>query len=394
MQATDRQDSWRSDFSPVAGGPLFELLQRARLVRECQLCTVRASLLQAVVALGPLLLLAALERAGTGRLDPMLSDLSVYARFIVAVPLILVAERSMHVRCMRTIERFARGTFALDEQMTALERSLRRAMRLRDLRTVEIVLLVLAVLGGQAALWGVAGSAGYVESARVGRVTVAQIWYSLVALPFFQFMLARWLWRWALWSRVLWDISRLRLQLVPTHPDHAGGIRLLSDPTFAFAWFASGASSVLASAWATRLLRGDTELSALALPFSFVAVTAALVVYGPLLIFVPLMVRQRFEGIRSYGRVALAHSRLFHRRWVEGEIDDSLLGSPDISSLADLTTAYESLEKMRVVPFGPRSVAAVAIGLVTPMLPLVAIHIPVPELLLRIGKTLFLGLPA
>ena len=104
------------------------------------------------------------------------------------------------------------------------------------------------------------------------------------------------------------------------------------------------------------------------------------------------MVSARFEGIRDYGRLALVHARLFHRRWINPEIDDSILGSPDISSLADLQSAFETLAWMRVVPFDARSVTAVVIGVIAPMVPLIVFEVPLDELVVKVGRAL-VGFP-
>jgi hypothetical protein len=49
--------------------------------------------------------------------------------------------------------------------------------------------------------------------------TMAGWWHVFVSLPIFQFLMVRWLWRYLIWCRLLWRISRLDLQLIPTHPD-------------------------------------------------------------------------------------------------------------------------------------------------------------------------------
>jgi hypothetical protein len=40
-----------------------------------------------------------------------------------------------------------------------------------------------------------------------------------VSLPVFQFLFWRWNWRLLLWWQLIWRISRLDFQLIPTHPD-------------------------------------------------------------------------------------------------------------------------------------------------------------------------------
>ena len=56
-----------------------------------------------------------------------------------------------------------------------------------------------------------------------------------LSLPVFQFMLIRWYYRLLLWCRFLWRVSRLDLDLVPAHPDRAGGLGFLGINTYAFA---------------------------------------------------------------------------------------------------------------------------------------------------------------
>jgi hypothetical protein len=385
---------WRSEFSFVAGGPFHRLLRRARILDHDSPAVVRPSLVLATIALAPVLLLAALQRAHGGVLDPLLADFSVFARYLTGIPLIFASEYGLHVRCKRTVERFVQGGYPGDDGVAAIERALHRAQRLRDLRSVELGIALLAMLGGQASLWHVTGSTGWLQgSAAPTSVSVAQIWYGLVALPMFQFLLMRWLWRWLIWSRWLLDASRLDLRLVPTHPDRAGGIGLLADPSYAYAAFAAGASTVIAAAWATRLAFHGVQLAALTLPACLLVLLTLTLGFAPLLVFVPGMIRKRFTGLREYGRLATVHARLFHGRWIERETDDSILGSPDISSLADLQTAYLEMSRMRPVPFGHRPMVVVAAAVIAPMVPLLTFEIPLSELLLKLGRSLLLGSP-
>jgi hypothetical protein len=386
-----RPDGWRSGFSLVAGGPLYRLLRRAHTGEPGPPAVLRAALLVSGIAFGPVLLLSAIELTATGRVDPLLHDLSVYARFLVAVPLFFGAEYGLHVRCRRTVERLVQGHYLDDDGFARIERALRRCERLRDLWSFELVLAAAALFGGQTTL--ASGLAGWLESApEVGRVSAARLWYAAVGLPIFQFLLFRWLWRWLIWSLWLLDVARIRLRLVPAHPDHSGGIGGLADPTYAFSFFAAGASSVLAGAWAMRLALHHVQIEALVLPACLLVLIAMLICFGPLLAFAPALIRGRFEGVRQYSLVATTYTRLFHRRWVEQGADDSLLGSPDIQSLADLQGSFEDMARMRPVPFGRRPVIVLVASIVAPMLPLLTFKVPLDELLLKLGSSL-LGVP-
>jgi hypothetical protein len=60
------------------------------------------------------------------------------------------------------------------------------------------------------------------------RPQLAGWWYFFVSLPLFQFILLRWYFRLFIWTRFLWQISRLPLAYAPMHPDRMGGIGFLS----------------------------------------------------------------------------------------------------------------------------------------------------------------------
>ena len=56
-----------------------------------------------------------------------------------------------------------------------------------------------------------------------------------MSLPLFQFLLLRWYFRLFVWARFLWQVSRIELRLVPTHPDRCGGLGFLGAVAYAFA---------------------------------------------------------------------------------------------------------------------------------------------------------------
>ena len=58
--------------------------------------------------------------------------------------------------------------------------------------------------------------------------------------------------------------------------------------------------------------------------------------FGPLVIFVPLLIRTRLEALRSYGILVQQHNQLFHNKWIGGPANELPLGNADMSSLVDL----------------------------------------------------------
>jgi len=96
------------DFSLVLGGPLFQLLRRAHLTDEALTLLRQRILVFALCAWLPLLVLAALDgQAWGGRAAvPFLLDVDVHVRFLVALPLLILAELVVHQRMRVVVTQF------------------------------------------------------------------------------------------------------------------------------------------------------------------------------------------------------------------------------------------------------------------------------------------------
>jgi hypothetical protein len=347
-----------------------------------------AALLFLLVGLVPVVALGLYGWSKTGVVPSLLRDLSLYARFILAVPILLVAESVLDERCTRALNRFVAGRFYDTHDCTERVQAIaKRAERLRDSNLIEVLLFVLALVGSQVALLG----QGILE----GHAKPAETYYAFVALPLYQVLVWRWLFRWLVWCGVLFRLARLPLKPLAAHPDRAGGLALVSEPTVAYAFFVCASSVVLSARWATHILSGQSELSSYTTMFTLFVLLAMAIGFVPLLPFVPHLYRARFDGVRDYAELATDHSRRFHRRWITGtEGDDpSPLGAPDMSSWIDLGSAYGELTRMRLVPFGPRFIIVVFAAALAPMLPLIATQVPLMELLGYLGKSMLGGLP-
>ncbi len=82
------------------------------------------------------------------------------------------------------------------------------------------------VLAIQSDTWYAAVTAGEKVLAPAG------YWYQFVSLPVFQFIMLRWYFRLFIWGRLLWQVSRLDLNLVPSHPDGSCGLGFLGGNGF------------------------------------------------------------------------------------------------------------------------------------------------------------------
>jgi hypothetical protein len=386
-------DGSESEFSLTRGGPLFALLKSTGLVRPGKREVLRPGLALAALTWTPVVLLAAVPLIGSRKMDPVVRDPAVHARLLVALPLFFLAEALLEERCATSFRRLIEGYARRKTDAAAIAR---RGERLRDSVLAEIVMLAIGLAIGQLVLWGLTASSGsgLVHGMRINRpVTASLVWYATVALPIFHFLLLRALYRWGIWSRVLFSLSRMELEPVPTHPDLAGGLGCVAEPVLSFAVIILANSAVVGATWGYRIAVDEVDLKSFAPNVILLVAVALGLSLGPLLFFSRVLWSARIDALREYSALGRRYSRLFHQKWIVQANDESLLGSSDISGLADLGTSYERVERMRIVPFGPRPAILIIVAALAPMLPILVIKVPLPELTASISRALLGGLP-
>ena len=202
--------------------------------------------------------------------------------------------------------------------------------------------------------------------------SLAGWWFGCVSLPLFQFILLRWYFRLFVWARFLWRVSRIELKLVPTHPDRCGGLGFLASvcPAFAPVLLAQGA--VLAGTIANKIFFAGAKLPQFKLEIIVLVAVMLFSVLGPLLVFMPVLRHAKRVGLREYGSLAQRYVREFDQKWLRGRApsEDTLLGSGDIQSLADLGNSFEVVRGMRAVPFTRDAILQLAVFTLLPLAPL------------------------
>lgn len=386
------------EFSLVEGGPLRRLARSVRF-RGQPLGPLGLGIGLALLAWAPLLCLAALERVGPdqGVAVSFLGSVSTHVRFLITLPLVFATEVWVSPRLRHFVRDAIEARLVPEAEVPALERAIHLAHRLRDSATAELVLAILAVAFVQLGVrpfdlpddvrsWRATGSEAGVQ------LTLAGWWYGLVALPLYQFVIGRWGWRLLVWWAFLWRFARLRLQLVPTHPDLAGGLGYLPVAQSHFDLLCFAFSAVAAGAYAERMIFGGVPLTAFTLPVLGLVLLNLALFLTPLLFFGPHLLAIKRRGLREYGRVATAYVRGFDAKWLRGGAPpgEPLLGSGDIQSLNDLAGSFDIIRRTRLVPFGPGLVLILVAATLTPMVPLLFLAFPLEELL-RLAARLVLG---
>jgi hypothetical protein len=382
------------DFSLVLGGPLFQLLRKAHLEGDALELLNRRLIASILVTWFPLLILSTFGTnvGGIGRIS-FFRDIEVHARFLAALPILIAAELVVHSRIRPVVRRFVEWRIVLPKDMPAFHKAVESAVKVRNSLSVELALLG-AVYTLGLWVWNSRSELGLVTWYGLPRgrwnLTPAGYWYVFVSLPIFQFILLRWYMRLLIWFRFLWQVNRIELNLVPTHPDRCGGLSFLGKSSYAYAPILFAQGAILAGIVADRVLYGGESLKSFEFLIGGFIVFFVFVVLGPLLMFSLRMAHTRRKGLADYGLFAQRYVESFDQKWVRGPSPSAeLLGTGDIQSLADLGNSYDIVREMRVVPFGLQDVSRLAIATAAPLSPLLLTIFSVEELISRIIKVVF-----
>jgi len=214
----------------------------------------------------------------------------------------------------------------------------------------------------------------------------AGYWYAYVSIPVFQFLLLRWYFRFFIWARFLWQVSRMELHLVPTHPDRAAGLGFLGGSAAAFRPLLLAQGALLAGLIASRIFYEGKSLLDFKQEIIAAVVFLLLFVLGPLCVFAPRLAQVKRQGLLEYGALANRYVREFDAKWLRGgaPLDEPLVGSGDIQSLSDMAGSFEVVHSMQPFPFGKTVVMQTAISALAPVLPLTLTMISLEDLIKRL----------
>jgi hypothetical protein len=90
------------------------------------------------------------------------------------------------------------------------------------------------------------------------------------------------------------------------------------------------------------------------------------------------------KGLSEYGALASRHNLAFEAKWVGTAAvspADDPLGSPDVSSLADLAAGYELVRSMRNVPVTKASIVPPVLAALAPLVAVALTQAPVKQIL-------------
>lgn len=384
-----------NDIVLFAHAPPMGVQRWLGLVKPDQLHVGRRALLVVLIGWVPIILLTFAQvafRDGDG-IASLLLETGAHARYLVAAPVLIIAEAQCATYLSATVRYFVEAQLVPDGRRAEFDGAVASTRRLLNSTAAEVAVFALAYLVSvlsalsyaydQIPVWH--KSAGIVPG-----YSAAGWWHVLVSLPLLLALIFGWLWRLALWARLLWLISRLDLRLIASHPDHMAGLGFVGHSLTAFSIVGFALASIAAGRSAhVVLLGGALPTPNLIFNISFLVFLLALFL-APLLVFTPALLRAWQRGTVGYGVLAVRVGEEFESKWLDRDnIDRAALEKPDFSATTDLYSVVSNAYAIRFVPADLKNLIALSVALVLPFVPVVLLAIPINTILQSLQKLLF-----
>ena len=358
---------------------------RRRVVRR-----IAAAILSTWV---PLVAISAFDghALGTGYRDSMLLDPAMTARFLVALPLLIIGAPILSSHMQSVARHFLRADLVKESERKRFDADIAVILRWRDSRLAFAMLAMLALLHGLSL-----GAGSVLEmpgSWRVanGHLSPAGWWFAVVSQPLYEFALLQLAYRVGLWWRFLWRVSRLDLQVTGTHPDGAGGLAFIAGvlPAFRLPLFAIGASA--AGGLANVLIWTDATF--MSFRYGIGALTLVLVglTVAPLVFFNAPLAKAKHRAALVSAVLAGRQLRAFEAKWLgekPHEVDETFR-APDFSAVDHLNATVAAVHRMNTLPFLRKHLIPLAAAVLIPFLPVAATQIPFDEILAQAWRLLW-----
>lgn len=343
------------------------------------------------VAWLPLLVLTLLDgqAAGGASLRPLLIDLSSNARILLSLPLFIAASSFIGPRLRSVTDYISNSGLLTGPDRDRFESDTAAYGGWNDARPAKVCIGILAVVASLLTLIAQVNGGEYWFSDGSGRyagISPAGWWHVSVSLTLWHYVALRRIWQFVTWSIFLARLSRLDLQLVPTHPDRCGGLGILEMGQLSFSVLGTGFSIILSASLAESLVAGSILLPAVVPPIAIFVLICILVILLPLLGFMGMLIRAKRLGLVAYGDLGEELFRAFGAKWaaLSNEKQREMLGNVDPSSLADYGYTFEVVTAMRTFVLSRNGMKAVAAATLSPFIPLAFINNSFTEVLERL----------
>jgi hypothetical protein len=178
------------------------------------------------------------------------------------------------------------------------------------------------------------------------------------------------------------------LRLIPSHPDLMGGLSFVETSIRGYLPFGFALGTIAAGAVANQMLRFHQPLSSFKHVPLVVIALVLLICMGPFFTLVGTLVDARRRGIFAYGSLGNRLGHQFEMKWLNREVDVSILDATDFSATIDLFSVVANVRQMNFFPAGLQSVLRLVAATLAPAIPITLVAVPFDVLVENVIKFL------
>ena len=311
-----------------------------------------------------------------------LTDYASQSRFLIILPVLILAEPPLRQRLALVAHRFE-ADLVPRSQWPEFQAAWNSCERLRDSKLARMLIVVLtyataAFLSQYLSPTGSEFISWWKGDGGFRTFSLAGTWAFFVSYPILVYFTYLWIWRQFLWARFLRATTQLKLALIAAHPDRLGGLGFIEASLLGQIPFSFCLGVGLAGAVANQVFHGGQPL----MKFRFLALAliggVLLFCVGPYLFFTRTLLQMRRQGMLSYGAFARAVGEQFEKKWLHraDSLTEEVLSVPDFSATADLFGVVRNIDDIRIIPVGAVNLYALVIVALIPAIPVVIAAIP------------------
>jgi len=390
-----------ASFRLSTGGLIYRLLNLLRIQLPGQYSFKRRHITLITLCWLPLLLLTATEgNLFSSSIDsPFIYDIIPYVRYLIVLPLLINADLIIDQLIVSVLQSISTSGILGNDNRDKYNKAVEKLTQRKDSYIADIVILLISygvVLSYLNNLEELSVSTTFtnwmiIHSDTGARLSNAGWWYLLVSSPVLQIILYRWFWRFYLWIEFMFRVSRIKLNLQPTHPDLAGGLGILKNSESAFILIALAFAALLSAGLAEDILYTDKTLAESLPDIIAFIITAIIIMTLPMIFFTKQLATARRWGRVVYGDLGYRLSDAFDNKWGDPSNESNgneLLKTADSSVVCDYADIYNVVDDMRLMPISLKGYFIQSAVLVMPFIPLILTEHSLRDILRRVMETM------
>ena len=382
-------------------GPSQKLFRKLKLTGSTDTLILRKVIFFLILAWLPLLIFSLIDStAYNSEIEiPLLFDFVLYVRVFLVIPLVFIAERIFNSTMYGSLNHFVESGIIAENNVDEYKSILKIFGKYKDSGIIDLLVFMLAyaiVILVLSNIWKSYGESGSLTSWQYskdvqGQISLGGYWYAFITIPIYIFFFARLLWKFLLWSFVLYKISKINLNLFPTDPDRSGGLGFLGQNQLYFGLLGFIQTSIFSAEIASKILYAGTVITDYKSFIIGILALFTLIIICPMMFFTNKLIKTKLNGILEYSVTSHMYVSAFHDKWIDGKNseNENLLGSADIQSLADLSGSYDIVKTMIPLPIDLRAVITLVLLVTVPFSPLILFVIPLDQLFKEMAGFIF-----